>query len=203
LSSCLLPALTETHQFAAIHRHIRFTFSVNSSIQYEHFLTGNQFFTMNLYPTHPRRRLRLSLLALFALLALPLILAGCASPKFASDWRHALKTPPTGIEGAWEGTWLSENTGHQGKLRCLVSSQPHMPHTFNFQYWASWATVLSGSFEVSYFVKPDGDTYSVTGESDLGPFGVFSHQGHISKDHFQATFRSGEDQGVFEMTRPH
>jgi hypothetical protein len=148
-------------------------------------------------------RLHRNPFALLALLSISLQLAGCASPEFASGWRQAKASPPTGIEGAWEGTWRSEGTGHQGKLRCLVSPSAHDPQAYHFKYWASWATVFSGNFDVTYHVTPENGAYAVSGESDLGPFGIFSHQGQVSKDRFHATFRSDKEAGVFEMTRPH
>jgi hypothetical protein len=147
-----------------------------------------------------RQRPRASVLALFAI---SIIFSGCASPEFASGWREARKAPtPPGIEGAWEGTWLSEHNGHEGQLRCLVSKSTEEPHAYDFHYWASWANFVSGNFAVTYHVVPKGDGFTVSGESDLGPFGVFSHEGLVSHDHFRATYRSPEDQGVFEMRRP-
>ena len=149
------------------------------------------------------RRLHRCPLAIPALLSISLLLAGCASPDFASSWRQAKASTPTGIEGAWEGTWHSEGTGHQGKRRCLVSHSAHDPQAYHFRYWASWATVFSGNFDVTYRLTPKNGAYAVSGESDLGPFGTFSHQGMVSKDRFQATFRSDNETGVFEMSRPH
>ncbi|MEM7145114.1 MAG: hypothetical protein AAF591_08240 [Verrucomicrobiota bacterium] len=146
-------------------------------------------------------QLRLS--SLIALITLVAVLPACTSPKFANDWQAALQAPQDGIEGAWEGDWKSETSGHHGKLRCLVTKSPADSHTYNFNYWASWATVLSGGFQVTYDVQPSKDGYTVTGESDLGPFGLFHHQGHINDDHFHADYRSKNDQGTFEMSRPH
>ncbi|MEM8952838.1 MAG: hypothetical protein AAGD22_01680 [Verrucomicrobiota bacterium] len=144
--------------------------------------------------------IRIFLLACVGIL-LP-FLPACTGPKFAAEWQNALAQPPNDIEGAWEGRWISNNSGHQGDLRCLVKKSPDGPNEYDFNYWASWAGIFSGTFPVTYEVLPDRGGYSVQGESNLAPFGVFQHRGHISEERFHATYSSGTDSGTFEMARP-
>ena len=50
-----------------------------------------------------------------------LVVTGCST--FPYEWRQASKKPqPTNdITGRWEGRWLSDVNGHNGRLRCLLT----------------------------------------------------------------------------------
>ncbi|MFV1994279.1 MAG: hypothetical protein ACC661_02490 [Verrucomicrobiales bacterium] len=133
-------------------------------------------------------------------------IAGCASPDFAASWKKTSTTPPPeSIEGAWEGSWTSLGSGHTGRLRCLVTRAPETsPQAYNFHYWASWAKVLSGEFQVTYEVEQDGDLYRFSGEQDLGKMlgGVFTHTGEATRDRFEASYEARVDHGTFVLSRP-
>lgn len=145
-----------------------------------------------------------SLLA-FALLAL-CFLSGCASREFNRSWRQANSGGElSGIAGSWEGTWMSEATGHHGDLRCVVTPSEDNAGICDFRYWASWSKVVCGEFDVAYAVRAGDDgQYRVSGEKDLGKLGggLYSHTGVATSEQFEATYRSKDDHGVFKMIRP-
>ncbi|MEM9481304.1 MAG: hypothetical protein AAGA58_16765 [Verrucomicrobiota bacterium] len=115
-----------------------------------------------------------------------------------------METPPNGIEGAWEGTWLSNMNGHNGKLRGVVTKKSDTE--YEFLYWASWGKIFSGSFPAVHTVVPaeDGDGFTLSGTEDLGALGgVYTFEGSIDEEKYEATYKSSrKDHGVFEMTRP-
>src|SRR5262245_29939210 len=68
------------------------------------------------------------------------MLCGCSS--FNRDWDRAAKTIPPGdsIEGRWEGRWISETNGHNGKLRCLMTRESETNYQARFR--ASYAGIF-------------------------------------------------------------
>ena len=134
--------------------------------------------------------------------ALCFALVSCTD--FKKNWAEELtkNNKPTDLTGAWEGTWKSDVNGHTGKLRCIITKQPD--GQYEFHYWAQWQKVLSGSFRQNYEVKKKGNTFTFSGEKDLGKFGgKFDHQGTATATTFKATYVAEKgDKGTFELSRP-
>src|SRR5579871_3647987 len=58
--------------------------------------------------------------------------AGCSS--FNHDWKQAGATPPTdGLQGRWQGVWVSYVTGHTDQLRCLVTRKDDATYQARFR----------------------------------------------------------------------
>ena len=132
-------------------------------------------------------------------------LTSCASPDFRDSWRQATSTPtPNDITGAWEGTWKSEQTGHTGNLRCLVTRDTKSPSDHSFHYWASWKHLVSGEFTVNYPVNQRGGKSSFGGRHNLGKAlgGTFSHNAVATPTTYDATYSAAKDQGTFTLVRP-
>lgn len=114
------------------------------------------------------------------------------------------------VAGKWEGTWLSEASGHHGKLRCivslphhtLVSADYHLDH--KFFYHATWKSILSGSYSALHQVveKKDG-TYVFKGEHKMPDWagGLYHYEGTIKGDEFKANYRCAMDHGTYTMKR--
>lgn len=154
-------------------------------------------FTMK---TSPLLRLAASLLVLT-------VLTSCGS-EFRSAWKKAPVTQ--GVEGKWEGTWLSAVNGHHGKLRCVVdgaqhtrmSSDRHVDH--EFFYHATWKTILRGSYKAIHQVQSKkGGTYVFKGEHKMPDWagGLYHYHGTIKGDDFNACYESSADKGTFTMKR--
>jgi len=134
-----------------------------------------------------------------------LLLASCATPGFDRAWKKSLKAGSAGhreVTGPWEGHWSSSANGHTGKLRCLVEQKDE--DTLVFRYWATWGGWMKGSFLVDGDIQRRSDGgYDLEGSKRLGPWGTYSHEGVISPDRLDSSFRSERaNLGSFRMERP-
>ncbi len=130
-----------------------------------------------------------------------LTLSSCGT-AFNREWSAAMAKPiPVGsIEGPWEGTWLSQGSGHHGSLRCVVG--PQTGHDRPFFYHATWGSFLSGSFKAQHHVSTLPTATAFTADSDLGVYGKFKANGIVTNGDFKATYNAAGDHGTFEMKRP-
>ncbi len=147
---------------------------------------------------------RALLLRLILGLILTTFLPSCGF-EFRSAWKKAPVT--SGVDGKWEGTWLSEATGHHGKLSCVVlAPNPKTTKTTSheFFYHATWKNLLSGSYKAVHTVqkKKDG-TYTFTGEHKMPDWagGLYQYGGTIKGDEFKACYRCSMDNGTYTMKR--
>jgi hypothetical protein len=133
----------------------------------------------------------------FALVAL----TGCSS--FNRDWKKAAAQPASGsIEGRWEGEWVSEENGHSGNLRCLITRDGESGVKARFR--ATYAKVLRFSYTVPMSLGPHFDGWEVNGEANLGKLagGTYYYEGRISPTNFFSTYRNKYDHGIFQLHRP-
>ena len=140
-------------------------------------------------------------LGFVATLALCLLtVTGCSS--FNRDWRRAAKNPPAadGIEGRWEGNWLSDANGHNGTLRCLMTKLPDGKYEARFH--AKYMKVLGFKSTAFFDVKKNDTNHTFTGDADLGVFGLYHYDGEVTGDKFHCTYRCSYDHGDFNMSRP-
>jgi hypothetical protein len=129
------------------------------------------------------------------------VTSGCST--FNRAWREAGQHPvrAKSIEGRWEGRWLSEVNGHNGKLRCLISRQPDGDYSARFR--ATYLKVLRFSYTVTLRVEPGEGEWRFHGEANLGKMagGNYRYAGRATQTEFHSTFDSQYDRGTFEMRR--
>jgi len=130
-------------------------------------------------------------------------------PSCGSGFREAWKKAPvtSGVEGKWEGTWLSEATGHQGTLRCVIAApiaKTTKTTTHEFYYHATWKKILSGGYKAVHTVKKQKDgSYTFKGEHKMPDWagGLYHYEGTIQGDSFNACYESAMDKGTYTMKR--
>ena len=135
-------------------------------------------------------------------LAALLLGSGC-STTFNRDWQAAAAAPaPTNsIEGRWEGKWLSDQNGHNGRLRALIRKLDNGQYETRFH--AKYAGILSFGMQVKLDVKPADGQWQFNGAEDLGkPWGVYRYEGKASTTNFFSTYKASLDHGTFQMIRP-
>ena len=140
--------------------------------------------------------------ALFILL-LTALLTSC-SAGFRREWNTALKTgPQPGVAGAWEGTWKSHVNGHHGRLRAVVSAPKNDTGDHDFHYHATWARILSGGFRAEHRVTPLRGGSSFKGSHQMPDWagGLYTYEGTVKGDSFEACYECAKDKGVFSMRR--
>jgi hypothetical protein len=144
--------------------------------------------------------LRKQFVRLVALAAL-LGFSGCST--FNRDWKAAAAspTPANSIEGRWEGKWLSDHNGHNGRLRALVRKLDSGQYETRFH--AKYFGVLSFGMQVNLDVQPAGGLWQFSGAENLGKsYGVYRYEGKASATNFFSTYKASFDHGTFQMTRP-
>lgn len=134
-------------------------------------------------------------------LVLSLLVGGCSS--FNREWKQAAVGQPKGIDGSWEGSWLSAKNGHHGQLRCVMFKFDD--RNYNARFKATYWKILRIGYDVAILVErqPDG-SFKLEGENDLGWWGggVYRYDGDVTSTNFLSTYRSKYDHGTFQLKRP-
>lgn len=127
---------------------------------------------------------------------------GCSS--FNREWRRAAKQPaPTNsISGRWEGHWISDANGHNGGLRCIVSDLE--TNRLEARFRASYMKILRFGYTVKLTATSTNGVWHFDGQEDLGTLagGLYRYEGKATPSHFESTYHSEHDHGVFVMERP-
>lgn len=130
------------------------------------------------------------------------VLVGCST--FERDWKRAVSAelPSDGILGRWQGRWLSDANGHNGRLRCIV--RPDAEGRPVARFHAKYQRILSFGYTVVLEVQQTNQTHLFRGAADLGwaAGGEYHYEGTVSDGKFAATYSSKQDHGIFEMERP-
>lgn len=132
-----------------------------------------------------------------------LVFTGCST--FEKDWQHAtLDAPskPGNPAGPWRGTWLSQKMGHTGDLRCLVTEKS--PNEYEFRFKATYWKLFRYSYIVNMTTHCTAEGCTFQGKENLGCLagGVYSYEGVIGTNSFNATYQCKYDHGTFQMQRP-
>jgi hypothetical protein len=135
----------------------------------------------------------------FLMPAIILIGSGCSS--FNREWRKAGQSPDpvSGLDGRWEGQWISEVNRHRGRLRCIVSKDADV---YRARFHAKYRKILSFGYTVPLKAEAIDNGYKFQGEADLGlAGGIYHYQGHADTTNFFSTYSSKYDHGTFQMQR--
>ena len=147
----------------------------------------------------PRSTARLTLAALVLLV---MCVSGCS--RFHGAWKRAAEAPaPTsGLEGRWEGVWVSDHNGHHGRLRCLVTHQSN--GVYQAWFHAKFQKIFSFAYKVPIQVEATADGYRFHGQEDLGTMagGLYTYDGSVEGTNFFSTYKAKYDYGTFRMGRP-
>src|SRR5690349_1884503 len=118
------------------------------------------------------------------LAALSLLAGGCSS--FSREWKAALQRPiPTeGLAGPWEGRWVSDATGHNDRLRCVIAEESTDRYKADFH--ANYKKIFHFGYSVPLEVRRKGSEYEFSGEADLGKLagGVYTYEGTVNGTNF-------------------
>src|SRR2546426_9820651 len=138
------------------------------------------------------------------LVGLLLVICLCGCSTFNRDWRLAALRPggQNSVEGAWEGRWLSEASGHHGRLRCLMERESGSLYQARFR--ATYGGVLRFSYTARLEVQPHDTGWEFNGEANLGKLagGVYYYEGRATATNLISIYRSKHDHGRFELERP-
>lgn len=140
----------------------------------------------------------------FALLLLMplLVVIGASCSSFNREWKKEGRNPiaGSGLEGRWEGQWISDVNRHHGKLRCIVKKEGGFYKT---RFHAKYQNIFSFGYTVPLEAAATDEGYKFSGEADLGSLagGVYRYEGHADATNFFSTYSSKYDHGTFQMKR--
>ncbi len=146
--------------------------------------------------------MRIKRLLLGGFLSATIVLSGCST--FNRDWNKAVSSPvqPTGVAGAWDGKWLSDHNGHNGRLQCLLTETPD--GTYQARFRAVYAKIIRVGYTANFQMMPtaSGET-RFKGSADLGWLrgGSYGYEGRIWSTNFFSTYTNKYDYGTFQMHR--
>lgn len=152
----------------------------------------------------PSSGTRLNFSRIASALLILLLFTGCST--FHRDWKKAASVPvaPGEMQGRWEGIWVSEENGHQGRLRCLMTQTG--PNQYQARFHAKYQKILSFGYTVPLQVQvlPSGLDYRFRGDANLGWYagGIYHYEGKATPTLLDATYRCPADYGTFKMSRP-
>lgn len=149
-----------------------------------------------------------------ALAVVALTATGCSFDRQWRDLKRAQAVaddaqPTAGaadpLAGRWEGKWVSERTGHSGRLRAIIT--PVDSTTYRVRYDAMYMGLLRFGYGMDLTASPGGGKggpITFAGEEDLGRLagGVYRYKGTADGAKFHSLYESRDDNGYFEMTRP-
>lgn len=131
-----------------------------------------------------------------------LVLFGVGCSSFSREWKKAGRNSTTarGLEGRWEGQWVSEVNGHHGSLRCIVRKDEDV---YQARFRAKYRKILSFGYTVPLKAEPAENGYRFRGEANLGSLagGVYHYDGHADATNFFSTYSCKYDHGTFQMLR--
>ena len=139
---------------------------------------------------------------LAAAIALVVLLCGCSS--FNRDYKQALVkgAPKDSIEGPWLGSWLSDQNGHQGELRGIITKLDGA--TYQTRFKARFWKLFTYTSEAEFEMQPHSDGFEFLGTKQLGWLagGEYTYEGRVSPEKFFSTYANKWDKGTFQMERP-
>jgi hypothetical protein len=158
---------------------------------------------------------RTAFVLLLALLAggSTLLTTGCSS--FDRDF-EALRlegvssSGVSDLTGRWEGTWQSDENGHTGSLRCIITRKDS---DYLARYYATYTwCFLPLSFEMAIPTtaqpegpaKAPGGAWKLRGSAELSCWvagGLYEYEARVEGGEYVATYRSSFDRGVFRLQR--
>ena len=145
----------------------------------------------------------------FAMAASAVLFTGCSA--FNYEWRQAARKPvPTNdIAGPWEGRWISNASGHEDKLRALITSVDSNHYDVKFHAAYKSETFKFITVQFGYTVRMETrsrahDGVAFHGSENLGALagGVYTYEGNATATNFFSTYKSKYDHGTFQMKRP-
>ena len=136
-----------------------------------------------------------------------LVFVSCGTGSYQRGFEKASATmarPPADASGPWQGTWNSGANGHHGPLWCMVEPTPAKPGHYDFRYRAGWGSLRFGDYTHSIPARVAGDgSIKLSGEMLLpSGLGVYQVNGRLTRESFNATYRSAADHGTMTLRRP-
>jgi hypothetical protein len=124
---------------------------------------------------------------------------------FHREWKRYQTTSnkPDGIAGRWTGEWISEQSGHHGELRCVLS--PVFADTYRACFYAGFSFCFRVGYVTDLKAQQTDGRVLLNGAQDLGALagGVYRCEGEVQGSDFSCRYSCKYDQGIFRLKRVH
>ena len=120
---------------------------------------------------------------------------------FQEHWDRASGQGRDEMGGRWEGEWISEATGHRGRLLCVV--EPASASVWRMFFRAEYSKVFRACYATDFTAARDGERWTFSGDSNLGALagGAYTYDGSATIEELACKYRSARDHGEFRLKR--
>ena len=121
--------------------------------------------------------------------------------EFHQRWEQAPLAGAGAVAGCWEGEWISDASGHRGRLRCVID--PVTPILWRMYFRGEYSKVFRACYATDFNVTEEADRWRFSGGSDLGALagGAYEYAGSATRERLACTYRSSRDHGQFMLTK--
>jgi HEAT repeat protein len=120
---------------------------------------------------------------------------------FKRRWNEDAPLPSAanGLQGRWQGEWISEVNGHRGALRCMLARGEAGDYKAAFH--AVYARILRVCYTVPLHGQWSEGKLKLEGGADLGPLagGIYNYKGDANEMEFVCVYHCKYDHGTFRM----
>jgi hypothetical protein len=120
---------------------------------------------------------------------------------FKQRWSQRAPPPAAsnGLQGRWQGEWVSEANGHRGALRCLLARGETGDYSATFH--AIYAAILRVCYTVPLRGQWGEGRLKLAGDHDLGPLagGIYHYEGEANEREFICLYSCKYDHGSFRL----
>jgi hypothetical protein len=120
---------------------------------------------------------------------------------FKERWAQALPLDASGISGCWDGEWISEASGHRGRLRCVID--PVAPALWRMHFRAEYSKLFRACYSTDFSVVQGPGRWTFSGGMNLGALagGTYEYTGSATLEALTCSYRSARDHGEFRLKR--
>lgn len=122
------------------------------------------------------------------------------SPVCISAEINADKTTRPDLSGNWNGTWISDGSGHKGPMKAAF--RPLGDDAYDVTFTGRFLKVFPFRYKATLRITGmEGNKLVLTGSQRLIGFGTFEYRALVDESSFLADYNSKKDNGRFELYR--
>jgi len=120
---------------------------------------------------------------------------------FNARWEAAAGLDADSVSGRWSGEWVSEDSGHKGPLRCVLTVVS--PALWHLAFRAGYLRALRACYTADFTVTQEDGRWAFTGRQDLGRLagGAYEYSGYATLTEMICRYKSPTDHGEFRLKR--
>ena len=123
------------------------------------------------------------------------------SKRFEVDWDRFQGRSKQGIQGCWNGKWISSEKRKEWPLKCIMTRIA--PGTYLASFSRQVGEFFSVGYEIQLSVLEERERFQIEGAADFGRFsgGVHHLKGSGTVSSVECEYRSARDNGKIKLAR--